>query len=221
MNRLLLLCAATRARALRSGLRAGVARSGPHAGVSRGVARSGPHAGAARGIARSGPHAAAPRDAPKAELLRPPLGPALDRDDVSRALARARTSIRDGEVLWRPQVRERLGGPAAAADAVFDAMTGGRGPVCSIEDVAAWEGDEAAFLSAVFSARSYGFGVTVAFNFLQTCVYYVLFVATAARELFGHELLWNRGLVEPTDAAAGLALAAAVAVATTLSLQGD
>ena len=49
----------------------------------------------------------------------------------------------------------------------------------------------------------------------------MLFVASAARELLGRELLWNRGAVDMTDAGIGIAVAAAAAVATTTSLRGD
>ena len=71
------------------------------------------------------------------------------------------------------------------------------------------------------SARLYVTTIALVFNILQTSAYYVLFVASAARELLGRELLWNRGAVDPTDAGIGIAVAAAAAVATTTSLRGD
>ncbi len=71
------------------------------------------------------------------------------------------------------------------------------------------------------SARIYLAGIALVFNLLQTSAYYVIFVASAARELLGKELLWNRGPVDMTDAGIGIAVAAAAAVATTSSLRGD
>ena len=78
-----------------------------------------------------------------------------------------------------------------------------------------------ASLPAVSSARAYTLAVRLGFDLLQTTAYYVLFVASAARELLGKELLWNRGAVDMTDAGIGIAVAAAAAVATTSSLRGD
>ena len=81
--------------------------------------------------------------------------------------------------------------------------------------------DQRALDAAVTSARLYVTTIALVFNLLQTSAYYVIFVASAARELLGKELLWNRGVVEPVDAGIGIAVAAAAAVATTSSLRGD
>ena len=71
------------------------------------------------------------------------------------------------------------------------------------------------------SARLYVTTIALVFNLLQTSAYYVIFVASAARELLGKELLWSRGAVDIADAGIGIAVAAAAAVATTASLRGD
>ena len=103
-----------------------------------------------------------------------------------------------------------------------EALTRGRGPeVVAAADVDEWANDQKALDAAVASARIYVAGVALVFNLLQTSAYYVLFVASAARELLGKELLWNRGAVDMTDAGIGIAVAAAAAVATTASLRGD
>jgi len=156
--------------------------------------------------------------------LRVPLGPQIDRAALSRALDGAR-ALDDGQVLMRPQFRARLAcAPDATAtvDALYDAMTGGRGPTLRTDRLSRWRSDEDAFIAAVAGARAYMLAIEVAFNVFQTMVYYVLFVASAAREWLGRELLVGRGTVDPLDAAAGITLAAAVAIATTRSLRsGD
>ena len=143
-----------------------------------------------------------------------------DAAALRRALGAAKP-LRDGTVIFRREWRERAG-DGAAADAVYDALTAGRGPeVVAAADVDEWANDQKALDAAVASARIYVAGVALVFNLLQTSAYYVLFVASAARELLGKELLWNRGAVDMTDAGIGIAVAAAAAVATTASLRGD
>ena len=139
---------------------------------------------------------------------------------LRRALGAAKP-LRNGAVVFRREFRE-LAGDGAASDAVYDALTAGRGPeVVAAADVDLWSNDEKALDAAVASARIYVAGIALVFNILQTSAYYVLFVASAARELLGKELLWNRGAVDATDACIGIAVAAAAAVATTASLRGD
>ena len=139
---------------------------------------------------------------------------------LRRALGAAKP-LRNGAVIFRREWREKAG-DGAAADAVYDALTRGRGPeVVAATDVDRWSNDPKALDAAVASARIYVAGVALVFNLLQTSAYYVLFVASAARELLGKELLWNRGAVDMTDAGIGIAVAAAAAVATTASLRGD
>ena len=143
-----------------------------------------------------------------------------DASALRRALAAAKP-MRNGAVIFRREWREKAGDDAAA-DAVYDALTAGRGPeVVAAADVDEWANDQKALDAAVTSARIYVAGIALVFNLLQTSAYYVLFVASAARELLGKELLWNRGVVEPVDAGIGIAVAAAAAVATTTSLRGD
>ena len=143
-----------------------------------------------------------------------------DASALRRALGAAKP-LQDGTVIFRREWRERAGDDAAA-DAVYDALTRGRGPeVVAAADVDRWSNDPKALDAAVASARIYVAGVALVFNLLQTSAYYVLFVASAARELLGKELLWNRGAVDMTDAGIGIVVAAAAAVATTASLRGD
>ena len=139
---------------------------------------------------------------------------------LRRALGAAKP-LRNGAVIFRREWRERAG-DGAAADAVYDALTAGRGPeVVAAADVDRWSNDQKALDAAVTGARLYVTTIALVFNILQTSAYYVLFVASAARELLGKELLWNRGAVDMTDAGIGIAVAAAAAVATTASLRGD
>ena len=143
-----------------------------------------------------------------------------DASALRRALGAAKP-LQDGTVIFRREWRERAG-DGAASDAVYDALTRGRGPeVVAAADVDRWSNDPKALDAAVASARIYVAGVALVFNLLQTSAYYVLFVASAARELLGKELLWNRGAVDMTDAGIGIVVAAAAAVATTASLRGD
>ena len=143
-----------------------------------------------------------------------------DAAALRRALGAAKP-LRNGAVVFRREWREKAGDDAAA-DAVYDALTRGRGPeIVAADDVASWSNDQRALDAAVTSARLYVTTIALVFNLLQTSAYYVLFVASAARELLGKELLWNRGVVEPVDAGIGIAVAAAAAVATTTSLRGD
>ena len=141
-----------------------------------------------------------------------------DASALRRALGAAKP-LRNGAVVFRRGWREKAG-DGAASDAVYDALTRGRGPeVVAAADVDKWANDQKALDAAVTSARLYVTTIALVFNILQTSAYYVLFVASAARELLGKELLWNRGPVDMTDA--GIAVAAAAAVATTTSLRGD
>ena len=143
-----------------------------------------------------------------------------DAAALRRALGAAKP-LRNGAVVFRREFRE-LAGDGAASDAVYDALTAGRGPeVVAAADLDKWANDQKALDAAVASARIYVAGVALVFNLLQTSAYYVLFVASAARELLGKELLWNRGAVDMTDAGIGIVVAAAAAVATTASLRGD
>ena len=143
-----------------------------------------------------------------------------DAAALRRALGAAKP-LRNGAVIFRREWREKAGDDAAA-DAVYDALTRGRGPeIVAADDVASWSNDQRALDAAVTSARLYVTTIALVFNLLQTSAYYVLFVASAARELLGKELLWNRGAVDMTDAGIGIAVAAAAAVATTSSLRGD
>ena len=143
-----------------------------------------------------------------------------DAAALRRALGAAKP-LRNGAVIFRREWREKAG-DGAASDAVYDALTRGRGPtVVAAADVDRWSNDPKALDAAVASARIYVAGIALVFNILQTSAYYVLFVASAARELLGKELLWNRGPVDMTDAGIGIAVAAAAAVATTSSLRGD
>ena len=143
-----------------------------------------------------------------------------DASALRRALGAAKP-LQDGTVIFRREWRERAG-DGAAADAVYDALTAGRGPtVVAAADVDRWSNDPKALDAAVASARIYVAGVALVFNLLQTSAYYVIFVASAARELLGKELLWNRGAVDMTDAGIGIAVAAAAAVATTTSLRNS
>ena len=143
-----------------------------------------------------------------------------DASALRRALGAAKP-LQDGTVIFRREWRERAG-DGAASDAVYDALTAGRGPVVvAAADVDGWANDQKALDAAVASARVYVTTIALVFNLLQTSAYYVLFVASAARELLGKELLWNRGSVDPVDAGIGIAVAAAAAVATTTSLRGD
>ena len=143
-----------------------------------------------------------------------------DASALRRALGAAKP-LRNGAVVFRREFRE-LAGDGAASDAVYDALTAGRGPeVVAAADVDEWANDQNALDAAVASARIYVAGIALVFNILQTSAYYVIFIASAARELLGKELLWNRGAVDPTDAGIGIAVAAAAAVATTTSLRGD
>ena len=164
-----------------------------------------------------------------AGALRVPLGPPVDRGALTRALDGSRR-FEDGQICQRPEFREALGcgdgdsgdGDRGAVDALYDAMTGGRGPTLRrTADVARWKTDEKAFAAAVGAGRAYSLGVEVGFNVLQTTVYYVLFASAAARELLGRELLLSRGAVDPSDAAVGVALAAAAAIATTRGIKGS
>ena len=143
-----------------------------------------------------------------------------DAAALRRALGAAKP-LQDGTVIFRREWRERAG-DGAAADAVYDALTAGRGPeVVAAADVDDWSNDQSAVDAAVASARLYVTTIALVFNILQTSAYYVLFVASAARELLGKELLWNRGPVDITDAGIGIAVAAAAAVATTTSLRNS
>ena len=143
-----------------------------------------------------------------------------DTAALRRALGAAKP-LRNGAVIFRHEWREKAG-DGAASDAVYDALTRGRGPeVVAAADVDRWSNDPKALDAAVASARLYVTTIALVFNILQTSAYYVLFVASAARELLGKELLWNRGAVDPVDAGIGIAVAAAAAVATTASLRGD
>ena len=143
-----------------------------------------------------------------------------DAAALRRALGAAKP-LRNGVVIFRREWREKAG-DNAAADAVYDALTRGRGPeIVAAADVDRWSNDQKALDAAVTSARLYVTTIALVFNILQTSAYYVIFVASAARELLGRELLWNRGPVDMTDAGIGIAVAAAAAVATTTSLRGD
>ena len=143
-----------------------------------------------------------------------------DAAALRRALGAAK-SLRNGDVIFRREFRETAG-DGAAANAVYDALTAGRGPeVVAAAEIDRWSNDQKALDAAVTSARIYVAGIALVFNILQTSAYYVIFVASAARELLGKELLWNRGAVDMTDAGIGIAVAAAAAVATTSSLRGD
>ena len=143
-----------------------------------------------------------------------------DAAALRRALGAAKP-LRNGAVVFRREWREKAGDDAAA-DAVYDALTAGRGPtVVAAADVDRWSNDQKALDAAVASARLYVTTIALVFNILQTSAYYVIFVASAARELLGKELLWNRGAVDMSDAGIGIAVAAAAAVATTSSLRGD
>ena len=143
-----------------------------------------------------------------------------DASALRRALGAAKP-LRNGAVVFRREWREKAGDDAAA-DAVYDALTRGRGPeVVAAADVDKWASDQKALDTAVTSARIYVTTIALVFNLLQTSAYYVIFVASTARELLGRELLWNRGPVDMTDAGIGIAVAAAAAVATTTSLRGD
>ena len=143
-----------------------------------------------------------------------------DASALRRALGAAK-SLRNGDVIFRREFREKAG-DGAAASAVYDALTAGRGPeVVAAAEIDRWSSDQKALDAAVTSARIYVAGIALVFNILQTSAYYVIFVASAARELLGKELLWNRGPVDMTDAGIGIAVAAAAAVATTTSLRGD
>ena len=143
-----------------------------------------------------------------------------DAAALRRALGAAKP-LQDGTVIFRREWRERAG-DGAAADAVYDALTAGRGPeVVAAAEIDRWSNDQKALDATVTSARIYVAGIALVFNILQTSAYYVIFVASAARELLGKELLWNRGAVDMTDAGIGIAVAAAAAVATTSSLRGD
>ena len=143
-----------------------------------------------------------------------------DASALRRALGAAKP-LRNGAVVFRREWREKAG-DGAASDAVYDALTRGRGPeVVAAADVDKWANDQKALDAAVTSARLYVTTIALVFNIIQTSAYYVLFVASAARELLGKELLWNRGPVDMTDAGIGIAVAAAAAVATTASLRGD
>ena len=143
-----------------------------------------------------------------------------DAAALRRALGAAKP-LRNGAVIFRREWREKAGDDAAA-DAVYDALTRGRGPeVVAAADVDRWSNDQKALDAAVASARIYVAGIALVFNLLQTSAYYVIFVASAARELLGKELLWNRGAVDMTDAGIGIAVAAAAAVATTSSLRNS
>ena len=139
---------------------------------------------------------------------------------LRRALGAAKP-LRNGAVVFRREWREKAG-DGAAADAVYDALTRGRGPeIVAADDVASWSNDQRALDAAVTSARLYVTTIALVFNLLQASAYYVIFVASAARELLGKELLWNRGAVDPVDAGIGPAVAAAAAVATTSSLRNS
>ena len=143
-----------------------------------------------------------------------------DAAALRRALGAAKP-LRNGAVVFRREWREKAG-DGAASDAVYDALTRGRGPeVVAAADVDRWSNDQKALDAAVSSARLYVTAIALVFNILQTSAYYAIFVASAARELLGRELLWNRGPVDMTDAGIGIAVAAAAAVATTTSLRGD
>lgn len=146
----------------------------------------------------------------------------VDQAAVSKCIDKARP-LEAGLVVQRRAFRERLGDvDARAADMLYDALTRGRGPtLVANAELAAWRASPSAFASAVAGARAYVSAIAVAFNLLQTTAYYVLFVASAARELLGRELLPSRGAVEPLDCAIGLAVAAAAAVSTTESLRGE
>ena len=143
-----------------------------------------------------------------------------DAAALRRALGAAKR-LRNGAVVFRREWREKAGDDTAA-DAVYDALTAGRGPtVVAAADVDRWSNDQKALDAAVTSARLYVTTIALVFNILQTSAYYVIFVASPARELLGKELLWNRGAVDMSDAGIGIAVAAAAAVATTSSLRGD
>ena len=143
---------------------------------------------------------------------------AVDQGSLNRCIAKA-TPL-NGRVLSREKFKDAVGS-SAEADALYDAMTRGRGPTLDASDLERWGSDESAFAAAVSSARTYTLTVRLAFDLLQTTAYYVLFVASAARELLGKELLISRGAVEPLDAAVGLLVAYAAAYATTEGLIGD
>ena len=143
-----------------------------------------------------------------------------DAAALRRALGAAKP-LRNGAVVFRREWREKAG-DGAEANAVYDALTAGRGPtVVAAAEIDRWSNDQKALDAAVSSARLYVTAIALVFNILQTSAYYVIFIASAARELLGKELLWNRGAVDPTDAGIGIAVAAAAAVATTSSLRGD
>ena len=141
----------------------------------------------------------------------------VDQGSLQRCIAKA-TPL-NGRVLSRERFKDAVGS-SAEADALYDAMTRGRGPTLDAADLERWTGDEALFVAAVTSARAYTLAVRLGFDLLQTTAYYVLFVASAARELLGKELLISRGAVEPLDAAVGLLVAYAAAYATTEGLMG-
>ena len=77
-----------------------------------------------------------------------------DASALRRALGAAKP-LQDGTVIFRREWRERAG-DGAAADAVYDALTAGRGPtVVAAADVERWSNDPKALDAAVASARIY------------------------------------------------------------------
>merc|ERR1711938_413857 len=73
---------------------------------------------------------------------------------LRRALGAAKP-LRNGAVVFRREWREKAGDDAAA-DAVYDALTRGRGPeIVAAADVDEWANDQKALDAAVASARLY------------------------------------------------------------------
>ena len=106
-----------------------------------------------------------------------------DASALRRALGAAKP-LRNGSVVFRREWREKAG-DSAAADAVYDALTRGRGPeVVAAADVDRWSNDQKALDAAVTSARIYVAGIALVFNILQTSAYYVIFIASANERIF-------------------------------------
>ena len=75
-----------------------------------------------------------------------------DASALRQALGAAKP-LRNGAVVFRREWREKAGDDAAA-DAVYDALTRGRGPeIVAAADVDRWSNDQKALDAAVTSAR--------------------------------------------------------------------
>ena len=86
-----------------------------------------------------------------------------DAAALRQALGAAKP-LQDGTVIFRREWRERAG-DGAAADAVYDALTAGRGPeVVAAADVDKWANDQKALDAAVASARLYVTTIALVFN---------------------------------------------------------